>query len=239
VLTSADPALRSSYLRHYLVTGHLIEIASETGEESDVRELASDFAAHRDVWDNEILFAHGIDLSLYFERLALPVGQPLPATFEVRRKAWVEQALFAGADRGEAWSYAYAGAALTPADAQAALDALAQLGPPSPTPVVLFDMSGRNGSPEAYLGRVYLLAGRIDQAIDHLQRAVASCDIFTSTLDHVRAVLDLGRALEQKGELMAACEAYGTVLARWGHAKPRSVTADAARARSKALACPG
>jgi eukaryotic-like serine/threonine-protein kinase len=77
----------------------------------------------------------------------------------------------------------------------------------------------------------------VDEAIEHLRRAVATCDIFYSTIDHVRAALNLGRALEQKGDLHAACDAYEKVLAQWGKAKPRSVTADAARSRVKAIGC--
>jgi hypothetical protein len=49
----------------------------------------------------------------------------------------------------------------------------------------------------------------------------------------------LGEALEQTGDKAGACEAYGVVLDRWDHAKPRSVTVDKARARVKALGCGG
>ena len=44
--------------------------------------------------------------------------------------------------------------------------------------------------------------------------------------------------LEQKSDRGGACEQYAAILRRWGGAKPRSITADKARARSKALACP-
>jgi hypothetical protein len=43
--------------------------------------------------------------------------------------------------------------------------------------------------------------------------------------------------LEQKGDTKGACVAYSTLLAHWGRAKPASVTADKAQARSKALTC--
>jgi serine/threonine-protein kinase len=48
----------------------------------------------------------------------------------------------------------------------------------------------------------------------------------------------LGQMLEQTSDRDGACAQYASILARWGNAKPRSVTADRARARSKALACP-
>jgi TolA-binding protein len=53
----------------------------------------------------------------------------------------------------------------------------------------------------------------------------------------VGAELDLGRALEQTGETAAACAAYAKVTERWGHAKPRSVTAEAAAAGFRRLRC--
>jgi serine/threonine-protein kinase len=44
-----------------------------------------------------------------------------------------------------------------------------------------------------------------------------------------------GMALETAGEIERARAAYEEVLARWGKARPRSVTAEKARARLKAL----
>jgi serine/threonine-protein kinase len=54
----------------------------------------------------------------------------------------------------------------------------------------------------------------------------------------MHAVLDLGRALEQTGDTAGACAAYARVLAKWGTAKPRSITADAAREGVRRLRCP-
>jgi tetratricopeptide (TPR) repeat protein len=180
-----------------------------------------------------------VDLSLYFARLGWPANEPAPPEFEAKRRAWIDQRLKGwGAYKGAVWDYAYASPAFTATEANAALAALAELGPPTSAPAFGgFSCSGRSGSPEADAGRVYLLAGRVDEAVEHLKKAVAQCDVLPSTLDHVHAELNLGRALEQKGDHTGACEAYGKVLARWGHATPRSVTADAAKERSKALGC--
>jgi serine/threonine-protein kinase len=237
-IVAAVPELRDTYTPHYDLTSQLLEIALETGDDAGARRLVSDFLAHSDAWPFEALLGHGVDLSLYFARLALPNGQP-PPDFEVQRTAWTQRALFAGADRGQVWDYAYASPALTPSEAETALAALPAWGPPSPAPANIDNFFGRMGSPEADLGRVYLLAGQVEQAIEHLTRAVARCDLYTSTLDHLRAALNLGTALEQKGDTKGACDAYGKVLAQWGHAKPKSVTADAARGRAKALGCSG
>jgi serine/threonine-protein kinase len=236
-IVTADESLRGSYEPHYDLTTQLVEISLETGDDAGTRQAVGDFLAHRDAWPIEAVAGHAVDLSLYYARLALPAGQPPPPEFEAQRKKWIDAALVAGADRGEIWNYGYASPALTPSEAEAARAALADWGPPTPTPANFFNFFGRIGSPEADLGRVYLLAGDTRLAIGHLTRAVAGCDVYQSTIDHVRAALNLGRALEQTGDTKGACDAYGKVLAQWGHAKPKSVTADAARDRSKALGC--
>jgi serine/threonine-protein kinase len=236
-ILAASPSLGSIYWMHYQLTVQLLDIALETGDDAAVPRIAGAFAARSAAWQRETFGTYGVDLSLYFARLALPTSEPLPSDFEQRRRAWIDERLAAGAYKGEVWNYAYASPALTESDARTALDALRELGPATPTPAVLTSWAGRLGSPEADAGRVYLLAGRVDEAIQHLRRAAAECDILTSTRDHLRASLDLGRALEQNADPAGACEAYGQVLARWGQAKPRSVTTDEARVRSKALGC--
>jgi serine/threonine-protein kinase len=54
----------------------------------------------------------------------------------------------------------------------------------------------------------------------------------------MRAHLHLGDALASKGDTASACAAYRVVLDRWGSARPRSVTADQARAHAASLRCP-
>ena len=67
--------------------------------------------------------------------------------------------------------------------------------------------------------------------------ADATLGNLSATVDYMRAHLWLGRALEAKGDKVAACAAYEVIPGRWGHAKPRSVTADKAQERKKALGC--
>jgi serine/threonine-protein kinase len=210
----------------------------ETGDAAATQRIASDFVARSAAWPAEAFLGHRVDLSLSFARLALPAGEPPPASFAATRRKWIEDRFFTGAYKGDVWNYAYASTALTPTEARAALDALPALGPPAQIVGLSgWGFSSRWGSPDADAGRVYLLAGQVDEAIVHLKRAAAECNVFDSTIDHVHAALDLGRALEQKGDVQGACDAYGKVLAQWGHAKPRSVSADAARARVTALKC--
>ena len=115
-------------------------------------------------------------------------------------------------------------------EARAALDTLPDYAPLATS----FDTESIQ---DAVIGHTYVLAERWAEALPFLQRAVANCDVFFAPLAHTRAALELGSALEATGDERAACEAYSRVLARWGSAKPRSVTADKARARVKALAC--
>jgi serine/threonine-protein kinase len=91
---------------------------------------------------------------------------------------------------------------------------------------------------EFAVGRAYFLAGRIDESIPHLARASAACNALAKPFEHVQANLLLGQALESTRDVPGACKAYRAVLSRWGNAKPRSRTADAARARVNALSCP-
>jgi len=95
----------------------------------------------------------------------------------------------------------------------------------------------QRSTPDAEIGRTYFLADKIDEAIPHLKRAASKCFIYHDPFTILGSSLLLGRALEQKGDNKGACDAYGKVLARWGNAKPRSVTADEARERSRKLGC--
>jgi serine/threonine protein kinase/tetratricopeptide (TPR) repeat protein len=151
---------------------------------------------------------------------------------EAKRDAWVRAARAdAPAPRaGDAWLTAYAQPAETPDEARTALGALAWFRPP-PLPRDLAPV-------DALYGKVLLLAGRIDDALPRLRAATAACLAFDEPFAQTRAFSDLGRALEATGDKAGACDAYATVLARWGHASPHSVTAAAAAARSRSLACP-
>jgi tetratricopeptide (TPR) repeat protein len=234
----ADTTLRSVYWIQLQTTALLLDVALETGDAAATQRIAGDFVARSGAWLHEGFVGQNVDLSFLYERLALPADAPPPPAFEARRKKWIDERIAAGAYRGAIWSYAYAMPALTEREARQAVDALAELGPASPVPSLgAWGSACRHGSPLAATGHVYLLTGKLDEAIASLRAAAASCDLYDSTIDHVRASLDLGRALEQKGDKKGACEAYDAVLARWGHAKPKSVTADAARARAKVLGC--
>jgi hypothetical protein len=90
----------------------------------------------------------------------------------------------------------------------------------------------------ATFGKLYALAGRASEAVPLLERTVKSCYALMAPLVHTRATFYLGQALEAEGDRDGACTAYSSVLARWGNAKPASITAAKARERSRNLRCP-
>jgi serine/threonine-protein kinase len=166
--------------------------------------------------------------------VALPAlkrkGRLAGAAFEAKRDEWVATAMAKLGPRRAwfAWLLFYADAARTAEEAKEALAALPRF--------VVTPYDGELGQ-EARMGRVLWLAGRADEAEPHLRRALAACPAWHELLVRLRAALALGELLEAKGDKPGACAAYGEVLARWGHAKPRSITADEARAHAAKLAC--
>jgi serine/threonine-protein kinase len=153
------------------------------------------------------------------------------AQLEERRGAWLRtwRAKTTGPYLGDLWIAGWALPATTPEQAADALRALPEFGvlPPfSPTVPA-----------SAFVGRVYRLAGRRAEAIEALRRGLATCTLLSEPFAHTRAALELGLALEASGDRAGACSAYAVPLERWGHARPRSVTAEAARARRAALGC--
>ncbi len=90
---------------------------------------------------------------------------------------------------------------------------------------------------ELHVGTAFARAGRMDDARLHLERAANSCIRFGDPFAHPHAELELALVREQTGDTNGACDAYRAVVAQWGDAKPRSVTAERAKDRLRALAC--
>ena len=86
-------------------------------------------------------------------------------------------------------------------------------------------------------GRVLLLSGRLDDALPPLRTAVAACYALEAPFTFIHARLWLGEALEAKGDIPGACAQYLDVVDRWKNAKPRSITLEKAKARSRVLHC--
>jgi hypothetical protein len=131
--------------------------------------------------------------------------------------------------RGYLFAYLVAQSAATPERARELLATAASHGH---DPAHYFTAPG-----DAYVGALHDLAGDARGALPYLERASRACDSLWFPIDWVRAHLQLGEAREATGDTAGACEAYAMVIERWGNAKPRSTSADTARARARALAC--
>jgi hypothetical protein len=117
-------------------------------------------------------------------------------------------------------------------------EAVAALASAPPLSTMMVDYNGTvDPTMPAALGHTLLLAGRFDEAIPLLEEVAHFCQPVRTPLAPTYAALDLGVALEALGRKDRACEAYGSIVGHLGHAKPRSVTAEKAAERTKALGC--
>lgn len=132
------------------------------------------------------------------------------------------------ASRPFIWLHGYAAVVETADDATRALAAAPRFGMPVFTPYTLGD---------AFIGTVYQRAGRTAEALAYLERAARSCMALETPFEHTQVQLVLGESLAAVGRRDEACAALGIVRARWGHARPRSVTAERAAARATQLGC--
>jgi serine/threonine-protein kinase len=182
------------------------------------------------------------------QRIERPENDPLPAMlarahaagvmsdadFRAQRDAWIDawrrrlddEAWKAGGP--VVWALAFSRPA-DEADAREAVQRFPSFGATLP-PIA----SRRFWTDDGLFGDLLLRGGRVGDALPRLKVGAARCEL---GLGPVQARLHLGEALEHTGDHAGACAAYGSVLQRWGHAKPRSVTADEARAHATKLGC--
>jgi serine/threonine-protein kinase len=225
----ASPSARVFFDRAWdLATGR-IESRLEIGDDAGARAAAQEFASRV-----ETLTRRGSQT--YFGDAWWSIARVAGAPLEPARSAWVSAKLDASAPGSATWVEAWASPAVTRDDATAAMGALAR------DPRLALPRGGEDmwldHDADALAGRVLLLAGKPAEALPLLRRASNDCFALDWPYQHMHAVLDLGRALEQTGDTAGACAAYARVLAKWGTAKPRSITADAAREGVRRLRCP-
>ena len=211
------------------------EIAVETGHRQRAAALAKEFLERRDVWQSA---PHASDYSLADDSVPVVLsfayhGGGMPkAEFDralgAFRVKW--DGLLRGGYRPYLWVYANAAVVETPEEAK---EALAALEPASPLPPFI----PYGFIPLAAVGRTMWLAGRENEGIDALTHAAHACAAGVHPIPWMHAHAWLAEALAKRGDLEGACRENDVVLARWGNARPASVTADAARARSRALGC--
>jgi serine/threonine-protein kinase len=126
------------------------------------------------------------------------------------------------------WAQVYAGFAETLDEAKDALEKQNDFLPLPPE-------SRRTATFDAQLGKTYALAGKNDDALPPLRAVTKACIALGQPILQTRSFYFLGMALEGKGDIEGAKKAYQTVIDRWGNAKPKSVTAEAAKKRLKVL----
>jgi eukaryotic-like serine/threonine-protein kinase len=203
----------------------LVQAHDEMGRPKVGVKVADDYLKRKELWQSSAL---SLSPTMVILRTLLHGGALSKEAFvKERSKLLTEGHGSSDTAPGTLWFLTYAHRIEQREEAEEALRELAKLplGSPPRTTVRLF--SGD-------LGRMYLLAGRVEEALTVLRQEPRSC---ASLGEGPSASLTLGQALEQKGDKAGACAAYRIVLEQWGNASPRSVTALTARAREKALGC--
>jgi serine/threonine-protein kinase len=212
----------------------LVAIDLEAGRLDEASTVAREYLAKRDGWDPSARlddWALTDDPTPRMLWTLVQTGAMDPGAFARERAKTVERwsAGVVAILRAFVWIDGYASAVESPADAAVALEALPPYLPlPSYTPLSLASFD---------VGRTYLLGGKVDDALPLLEKATTNCFVFDHPIEHTRAYYFLGQAREAKGDQDGACTAYAAVQERWGHATPRSVTADKALSRMRALHC--
>jgi serine/threonine-protein kinase len=220
--------------RHADLARTWVEIYRELGRSADAARAAHDFLVRRDAWARAVFaedFAFAKDVVPRMLAAELRAGLIDASAFDAQRAAWLSEwdRKLEGGYRGILWLHAYADIVETPSEAKEALALLPKY--PQLTsyrPMTLAD---------AHMGRTSFLAGRTAEAEPLLAKGAANCRVFDEPMEHTRTHWFLGQAREGLGDRAGACAAYHVVLDRWGRAK-KSLTAERARARSRALGCP-
>jgi serine/threonine-protein kinase len=226
-------ASSSEYAPHERLATMDVQMRLETGDIAGARRAAQDFTARSETWTRPGSLGGDSDLDRgpWLTAVAATGAEGLAAT----RSKWVDDRLRGGATPSLIWTLAWAAPASTKDEAKGALDALAE--DKRLAPLLMIQGAFCVGMVDAYAGHVYLLADRPTEAIPYLRHATNACMGLDNPFEQLHAQLDLGLALEQTGDRAGACAAFGRVLERWGHARPKSVTADAARVHMTKLGC--
>jgi serine/threonine-protein kinase len=212
----------------------LAQILEETGRRQEAGRVAEEYLARRAAWQPDPRaedFAMARDPAPLLIAEARRAGAITAADAAAQRDAWLQRwdRRVLSSYRSYLWMHGYAPTAETEGEARAALAELPRYGGVPPyRPMTLADTA---------VGVAFHRAGRTEEAIAWLEGAARSCRALQFPVEHTHAHYWLGQAREARGETAAACAAYEVVINRWGAAKPRSITAEAARARVAALGC--
>jgi serine/threonine-protein kinase len=205
----------------------LVESALESGRTRDADAMAGEYLKTSDIlWKGPPM----VDPAPFMRSVTLRAGGSSLDAWRTANAEWI----LANTPRAQLtppalWTHAFGWGLDTPEAASAALDELTKVGG-EPIPEVWTQET-------AHIGHAYLLAGRGKDGIRSLQLSAQLCSRLLLPFTYVRGLLWFGEALEATGDTQGACAQYGAVVTRWGHAKPRSVTAEEARKRAAALHC--
>jgi eukaryotic-like serine/threonine-protein kinase len=211
----------------------LVELLAEMGRSSDAEGLARDFLARRGRLRQPIFLD---DTETLFDPvprfLALVEGpRRVPGdAFARERASWIQDhASVHGAYRYAVWVNAFAATVETP---DAAKDAIALEREYEPRFAVWTVVSRM-----APVGHARLLAGDVSGARTELEALARTCDVLNGPIERMHGLLWLADARAASGDHARACEAYRSVVARWGGPASTSVTAAAARKRMLLASC--
>ncbi|MGD0528883.1 MAG: protein kinase [Polyangiaceae bacterium] len=212
----------------------LVYVYDEQGATTKAADLSEDYLRRLPAWTHDEP-TWGREAALAALRRAGRVSEAhAKAMWEAWRAEWAPKLHGSLEDGRSLFLYAWAE---TPSEAHEAVAT-------APIPV-----SPNGPGPWAWgvEGRVRALTGDADGAIPLLRQGAARCGEVPYghrasvpidwMMDQMHDRLLLGQMLEQKSDRDGACGQYASVLARWGSAKPRSITAEQARARSKTIGC--
>jgi eukaryotic-like serine/threonine-protein kinase len=202
-------------------------LAREMGRDADAAEVARAYLAQVEARTGYA----PVDKEMILLRTLVHAGAVPAAELDARRSRLIDRVARELLPR-DRWNAFHLAGLAERTEALAAQAALPELSPENRANLENIGLSS------FYLGRLHLLVGEPARAAAILRRATGGCGELAQPLHHNAARVDLGLALEQTGDRDGACAAYAEVLARWGEAQPRSITAERARARTQALACP-
>jgi serine/threonine-protein kinase len=215
-------------MQHFHPALALMRAYEESGDPASAARVAEDFLARSPAWGEGSDMGAGPPLAALDGMLVATMargGRFDPARVRARQDAAFGALMTSGKGSFEAWETAYAYGVVTPGEARSALKAFDE------TPLGADDVSTFASA------RAFVLAGRSGPARAALENVIGSCQAVTDGWRQVLASFYLGKLDEQAGATTSACAHYAKVVERWGHAKPRSVTADEARTRLRVLAC--
>ena len=208
----------------------------EMGEPAKAADATAEFSRRMAAWSEP---TEG-DWTLAALRYDLLAGRVSRATFAEARTTWMARVRAKWDDAGRSqddafawsqWAMAWGAAVETEGDAREASATM----PPDSASVL---ETGRWLYVDFVLGKTRALAGDFAAAKVPLLRAANSCSALSESVVVTSAAFYLGLALEGLGDRNGARAAYERVVERWGRAKPRSVTAEKARTRLRALGRP-